>query len=102
VARIGFVGGSGFCALGEARLEADTVRTAFGPVPVARGGVGGHTVAFVSRHGMGHRRLSHHVQHRANIRALKDLAVDAIVASTAVGLLQTSVPLAVPILFDDL
>jgi 5'-methylthioadenosine phosphorylase len=102
VARIGFVGGSGFSTFGEARLEADTVRTAFGPVPVASGEVGGHTVAFVSRHGLDHRRLSHQVQHRANIRALKDLAVEAIVASTAVGLLQRSIPLAVPILFDDL
>jgi 5'-methylthioadenosine phosphorylase len=102
VARIGFVGGSGFSALGEARLDPDTVGTPFGPVAVAGREIGGHTVTFVSRHGAGHERLSHQVSHKAHMWAFKELAVEAIVASTAVGLLERSVPLAVPILFADM
>ena len=47
----------------------------------------------VSRHEEGHRRLSNHVQHRANIWALRELGADCAVATTVCGAVDTSVPL---------
>jgi 5'-methylthioadenosine phosphorylase len=102
VARIAFIGGSGFSNFFEAPLRQRAVETPFGAATIASGEVCGHAVSFLARHGSGHERLSHQVQHRANVWALKQLGAEAIVASTAVGVLEPSVPLGVPILFDDL
>ena len=62
----------------------------------------GIEVVHVSRHEAGHRRLSNHVDHRANIRWLRDQGVDAIVAVTVCGAVDPSVPLGSLIVFDDL
>jgi purine nucleoside phosphorylase len=62
----------------------------------------GIEVVHVSRHEPGHRRLSNHVDHRANIRWLRDQRVDAIVAVTVCGAVDPSVPLGSLIVFDDL
>jgi 5'-methylthioadenosine phosphorylase len=62
----------------------------------------GVEVLHVSRHEEGHRRLSNHVDHRGNIRRLRDADVDAIVAVTVCGAVDPSVPLGSLIVFDDL
>ena len=62
----------------------------------------GIEVVHVSRHEPGHRRLSNHVDHRANIARLREEQVDAIVAVTVCGAVDTSVPLGSLIVFDDL
>src|SRR5918998_2365787 len=62
----------------------------------------GIEVVHVSRHEAGHRRLSNHVDHRANIRWLRDQGVEAIVAVTVCGAVDPSVPLGSLIVFDDL
>ncbi len=63
----------------------------------ARWRVGG-----ISRHGAGHRNLPHTVAHRANLKALKDLGARAVLATTAVGVVDGAVPLGEPLFFDDL
>ena len=102
MAHVGLITGSGFYAHGGAALAPRTVATPFGPVIVTQGRVHAHAVTHLARHGAAHERLSHHVEHRANLWALQELRVEAIVASTAVGLLTADTPLGVPILFDDL
>jgi purine nucleoside phosphorylase len=62
----------------------------------------GVEVVHVSRHEPGHRRLSNQVDHRANIRWLREQAVEAIVAVTVCGAVDPSVPLGSLIVFDDL
>ncbi len=102
MAHVGLITGSGFYVQSGAAAAPRTVATPFGPVTVAEGRVNGHTVTHIARHGAAHERLSNHVAHRANIWALHELGVDAIVASTAVGLLVADTPLGVPILFADM
>jgi purine nucleoside phosphorylase len=101
--RVGVLTGTGtyeFPGAGDIRSE--TVGTGFGDVGVARLELGDVEVLHISRHEPGHRRLSNHVAHRANIAALLELEVDAIIAVTVCGALDPTVPLGSLIVFDDL
>lgn len=49
--------------------------------------VGGRAVAFLNRHGPGHRLPPHAVDYRSNIRALADLGARSVVATFACGAL---------------
>ena len=49
---------------------------------------GGRNIAFIPRHGRGHQIPPHRINNRANIWALKELGVQRIVASSAVGSLR--------------
>ncbi len=102
MAHVGLITGSGFYGQSGAAMAPRTVATPFGPVRVTAGRAHAHVVTHLARHGAAHERLSHHVEHRANVWALHELGVDAIVASTAVGVLSADLPLGVPLLFDDL
>jgi 5'-methylthioadenosine phosphorylase len=48
----------------------------------------GREIAFIPRHGKGHQIPPHRINNRANIWALKELGVERIVASSAVGSLR--------------
>jgi purine nucleoside phosphorylase len=101
--RVGVLTGTGTYALpgaGEGRLE--NVITVHGDVLVTRLDFGSVEAVHVSRHGVGHKRLSNQVTHRANISALEQLGVDAIVAVTVCGAVDPTVPLGSLIVFDDL
>jgi 5'-methylthioadenosine phosphorylase len=86
--RTAVIGGSGFYDMPglEDRREV-SVETPFGHPsdPVVTGILNGHPVAFLARHGRGHRYLPTEVPVRANIFALKSLGVDRIIAVSAVG-----------------
>ena len=99
---IGIITGSGTYALPELVGSAEQVRTEWGTTDVTRGELAGVRVAHVSRHGEGHVRLSNHVEHRANIAALAELGVDAVIAVTVCGAVDAGVPLGSLICFDDL
>lgn len=88
-AQIGVIGGSGFYQLFD---NAETVRisTPYGEPSdvISIGAIGGHTVAFLPRHGAGHRYPAHRINYRANLWALRELGVRRVLAPCAVGSLQ--------------
>ncbi|RME90568.1 MAG: S-methyl-5'-thioadenosine phosphorylase [Verrucomicrobia bacterium] len=89
--RIGIIGGTGLYeieALTNRRWV--TVPTPFGMPSdqILTGEIAGRPVAFLPRHGRGHRLLPSELNHRANIHALKQLGVAWIISVSAVGSLQ--------------
>jgi purine nucleoside phosphorylase len=78
------------------------VATRFGEALVTRSQLDQVEVLHVSRHGVGHKRLSNHVTHRANIAALQELGADCVIAVTVCGAVDPSVSLGSAIVFDDL
>jgi 5'-methylthioadenosine phosphorylase len=74
-------------------VEHREVATPFGAPsgPILLGTLGTRRIAFVSRHGPGHKLSPSEVPYAANIFALKRLGVHAIIASGAVGSLQDQI-----------
>lgn len=90
-ARIGVIGGSGLYEmekLGE--VEELNVGTPFGAPSdaIVVGTIAGESVAFLPRHGRGHRFSPSEVPARANIYALKSLGVEHIISVSACGSLR--------------
>lgn len=83
----GVIGGSGFYTFFGDDARAVTVDTPYGSpsAPITVGGVGGHEVAFLPRHGRNHEFSPHTVPYRANMWALRSLGVRRIFAPCAVG-----------------
>jgi purine nucleoside phosphorylase len=79
----------------------EPVSTDWGEAFVSRGTWAGVDVLHISRHGAGHPRLSNHVTHRANIGALAEIGVDAVVAVTVCGAVEPGIALGSLICFDD-
>ncbi|MGA1975534.1 MAG: S-methyl-5'-thioadenosine phosphorylase [Conexivisphaerales archaeon] len=93
-AEIGIIGGSGVYDISMLRDSREVkVYTPFGDTSdrVTLGDYDGRKIAFVPRHGKGHRIPPHMVNYRANIWALKQLGVSRIIAPSAVGSLQPDV-----------
>lgn len=85
---IGIIGGSGFYNLpGMTGVREVSVDTPFGKPsdPVVVGTLGGREIAFIARHGKGHRINPTNVPARANVYALKILGVTHLVSVSAVG-----------------
>jgi purine nucleoside phosphorylase len=101
--RIGIITGSGTYALPDFEDARERrVDTPFGAALVTEGRFAGVDVVHVSRHGNGHVRLSNHVTHQANVVALRDCGVEAILAVTVCGAVDPGIPLGSLIVFDDL
>ena len=93
-ASVGVIGGSGLYRMeGLSQVEWVQVDTPFGKPSekIVVGMLEGRNVAFLPRHGIGHRILPSQINFRANIYALKSLGVDAILAVTAVGSLREEI-----------
>lgn len=101
MARIGIIGGTS-TELDFAWSDVETIGTPYGSVPVRRAGAGGTEIVFVQRHGASHERISSQVDHRANISALAIAGCDAVIATTACGVLDPWQDLGSLIVFDDL
>ena len=100
---VAIVTGSGSPTLPDFEsVETRDVQTPYGSAAVAAGRFAGIDVLHVSRHGEGHVRLSNHVDHRANLWALRELGARAVVGCTACGALDGDIPLGTLIVFDDL
>ncbi|MFC3478445.1 S-methyl-5'-thioadenosine phosphorylase [Halobacterium litoreum] len=94
---IGFIGGSGiYEALPLNDVREEEVTTPYGdpsaPVTVGEFGDTGTEVAFLPRHGEDHQRSPTNLPYKANIYALKQLGVERILASNAVGSLKEDLP----------
>jgi purine nucleoside phosphorylase len=102
MSRIGVITGSGTYALPGFEGEVRDVETRYGTVRTTVGTFAGADVVHVSRHEEGHRRLSNHVVHQANVTALKELGVDAVLGVTVCGAVDPGLPLGSLVVFDDL
>jgi purine nucleoside phosphorylase len=106
MARIGIITGSGTYALpGFQPTHPDPARpveTRFGTTFVSEGTFAGVEVVHVSRHLVGHQRLSNHVAHQANVTALRAAGADGVLAVTVCGAVDPEVPLGSLVVFDDL
>ncbi|NQY91414.1 MAG: S-methyl-5'-thioadenosine phosphorylase [Deltaproteobacteria bacterium] len=91
---LGIIGGTGLYDM-EALEDRESVRvdTPFGPPSddILTGVLAGSRLAFLPRHGRGHRLLPSEVNSRANIWALKKLGVDSLVSVSAVGSLREDI-----------
>ncbi len=93
--RLGIIGGSGLYSMrGLTQTREVRVRTPFGQPSDALvvGTLEGQRVAFLARHGRGHRILPSEINYRANIYAMKLLGVERIVSVSAVGSLKEDLP----------
>jgi 5'-methylthioadenosine phosphorylase len=94
MARIGVIGGSGLYAMSElTEVEEVRVSTPFGDPSdaITIGTLAGERVAFLPRHGRGHKILPSDIPVRANIYALKSLGVEWVIAASAVGSLREEI-----------
>ena len=90
-ATIGIIGGSGLYDMTELTdREERTLSTPFGDPsgPYILGTLRGRRVAFLARHGAGHRVLPSDLNFRANIFGFKLLGVERILSASAVGSLK--------------
>ncbi len=90
-AKIGVIGGSGLYQMeGMTDVEEVAVETPFGKPSdgIAIGNVEGVPMAFLPRHGRGHRISPTEIPVRANIWALKSLGVEWVISVSAVGSLR--------------
>jgi 5'-methylthioadenosine phosphorylase len=90
-AEIGIIGGSGLYSMtGLERPREVRVKTPFGDPSDAFvvGTVEGRRVAFLARHGRGHRFTPSEINYRANIYAMKLLGVRRVISVSAVGSLR--------------
>ena len=90
-AEIGIIGGSGLYTMpGLTGTREERISTPFGDPSDAfiLGELEGRKVAFLARHGRGHRLLPSELNFRANIYAMKQLGVERIVSVSAVGSLK--------------
>jgi 5'-methylthioadenosine phosphorylase len=71
-------------------------------VPVRTGSIAGIDIAHITRHREGHQLLSSQVTHQANIGALREMSVTAILSVTVCGACDPQLDLGSLIVFDDL
>src|SRR5215217_4771295 len=89
--RIGIIGGSGLYDMAEVTDRTEvTASTPFGEPsgPYVLGTLRGKRVAFLARHGAGHRLLPSELNFRANIFGMKTFGVEYLLSASAVGSLK--------------
>src|SRR5437879_109661 len=89
--KLAVIGGSGLYSMeGLEGVKTHTLRTPFGNPSddVFVGTLEGTRIAFLPRHGRGHRISPSEVNYRANIFALKTLGVEQIISVAACGSLR--------------
>jgi 5'-methylthioadenosine phosphorylase len=93
--RFGVIGGSGLYGMEELEVvDERRLETPFGEPSDAYiiGRLHGHDVAFLARHGRGHRLMPSELNFRANIFGMKLLGVEQIVSVSAVGSMKLAYP----------
>jgi 5'-methylthioadenosine phosphorylase len=91
---VGVIGGSGIYDIEDLEgVEEVRMSTPFGPPSDAYfvGTLAGRRVAFLSRHGRGHRAMPSEINYRANIYGMKLLGVGRILSASAVGSLKEEI-----------
>jgi len=91
---IGILGGTGLYKIdGIEVIEEVDVKTPFGKIsdPFTIGVLEGKKVAFLSRHGKGHRILPSEINYRANIYGFKMLGIERVISINSVGSLKEKI-----------
>ena len=91
---VGIIGGSGLYQMDGVEItEEKWVDTPFGKPSdaIMLGTLNGRQVAFLPRHGRGHKIPPHQINFRANIYALKTLGVEQIISVSAVGSMKEDI-----------
>ncbi|TMA27527.1 MAG: S-methyl-5'-thioadenosine phosphorylase [Deltaproteobacteria bacterium] len=91
---LGIIGGSGLYDLpGLTGVRRQRMTTPFGDPSdeIVTGLLGEQEIAFVSRHGAGHRFSPTEVPYRANLHALKQLGVTRVISVSAVGSMKEEI-----------
>ncbi len=91
---VGVIGGSGLYEIeGLTDVKNITVETPFGAPSddYITGTLGGVSMAFLPRHGRGHKLLPSEINYRANIYGMKKLGVDSIISISAVGSMKEAI-----------
>jgi len=86
--KIGVIGGSGLYAMGDLEIvDERVIETPFGAPsdPYVIGDLEGRRVAFLARHGRGHRLMPSELNFRANVYGFKVLGVEWLLSVSAVG-----------------
>ena len=92
---IGIIGGSGLYEMeGLERVEERRVETPFGAPSDAYiiGSLAGRRVAFLARHGRGHRLMPSELNFRANVFGFKLLGAEWVISASAVGSMREDLP----------
>lgn len=92
--KVGIIGGTGIYEIVElgSDVEKKVLNTPYGPSPeMSIFKLHGKEVVFMSRHAMGHANPPHMVNYQANIWAMKEMGVERIMATNAVGSLDISI-----------
>ncbi|WAH35145.1 S-methyl-5'-thioadenosine phosphorylase [Alicyclobacillus dauci] len=96
------IGGTGVYDPGQVDdARTDKIHTPYGEATVTIGTYAGKHVAFMARHGEGHATPPHRINYRANIWALKEIGVEQVLATAAVGSLQLALAPGELVLVDD-
>ena len=98
--RIAVIGGSGFGS-GFITGEPETINTEYGDAAVVKGTLNDVEVVFLARHGAGHKIPPHAINHRANVAALRDLGIQRVFSTVAVGSLRTNMAPGEFVVIDD-
>lgn len=101
---VGIIGGTGLYQLDGFKNEQwISVQSPFGAPSddVLIGELHGHRVAFLPRHGRGHRITPSNINYRANIDAMKRVGVDRILSFSAVGSLKQELSPGMFVLVDQ-
>ncbi len=100
---LAIISGTGFYEFSGLEQGRDLkISTKYGEAKIRKGALDNLQVAYIIRHGEGHKILPNLINHRANFLALTELETQAIVGTTVCGVLDPSIPLAKLVVFDDL
>lgn len=101
--RIGLLSGEGIHLWSELEhREEYLVTTPFARIKYISGSYHGHQLFYVLRHADRHEGLASRITYRANMAAFDELRVDMLVSTGVTALLDASLPLHVPLIFNDL
>ncbi|WP_261130601.1 MTAP family purine nucleoside phosphorylase [Bacillus sp. Marseille-Q3570] len=90
--KVGLIGGTGFYDL-FGSLDERVIDTEFGQVTLFQGVHEGKDVYFLPRHGTTHGVLAPYVNYKANMKALKLVGVERVLAVSAVGSINPDIPI---------
>ncbi len=86
--KIGVIGGTGFYSIEGEKIE---IETDYGKVETIHFKKYGRDIFFISRHGKNHEFPAHRVRYHANIMAMKNIGVEAIIGVSTVGSMKKSI-----------